>query len=145
MERLKNYLVSLADRQDIKTTNSKIEQRTRNAIRNEFTNLLAECLNDLVGSEVIQVARTKDGVGIAVDNEKVGFIPIVLKPIFKDTAEDILELAEEYQEQLKAKAEKAEQKEKAKAEKIKRQKEIAEQKRKLKELQENVAEMDDLN
>lgn len=140
MERLQNYLVSLANKQDIKTTNSKIEQRTRNAIRNEFTNLLTEVINDCVGNDLIQVARTKEGIGIAIDNEKVGFIPIVLKPIFKDTAEDILELAEEYQEQLEIKAEKEKAQAKAKAEKIKRQKEIAEQKRKLKELQESATD-----
>lgn len=140
MERLQNYLIGLANRQDIKTTNSKIEQRTRNAIRNEFTNLLTEVINDYVGNDLIQVARTKEGIGIAIDNEKVGFIPIVLKPIFKDTAEDILELAEEYQEQLEIKAEKEKAQAKAKAEKIKRQKEIAEQKRKLKELQESATD-----
>ena len=140
MERLKNYLESLANNTEIKTTNSKIEQRTRNNIRKEFTDLLTEIIAESVGSELVQVARTKDGVGIAVDNEKVGFIPIVLKPIFKDTAEDILELAEEYQEQLEIKAEKEKAQAKAKAEKIKRQKEIAEQKRKLKELQESATD-----
>jgi len=140
MERLQNYLTGLANRQDIKTTNSKIEQRTRNTIRNEFTNLLTEIINDYVGNDLIQVARTKEGIGIAIDNEKVGFIPIVLKPIFKDTAEDILELAEEYQEQLEIKAEKEKAQAKAKAEKIKRQKEIAEQRAKLKELKNIVSD-----
>ena len=140
MERLKNYLESLANNTEIKTTNSKIEQRTRNNIRKEFTDLLTEIIAESVGSEFVQVARTKDGVGIAIDNEKVGFIPIILKPIFKDTAEDILELAEEYQEQLEIKAEKEKAQAKAKAEKIKRQKEIAEQKRKLKELQESATD-----
>ena len=135
MERLKNYLESLANNTEIKTTNSKIEQRTRNNIRKEFTDLLTEIIAESVGSELVQVARTKDGVGIAIDNEKVGFIPIILKPTFKDTAEDILELAEEYQEYLEEKSEKEKAKAKAKAEKIARQKEIAEQKAKLKELQ----------
>lgn len=138
MERLKNYLVELSNNNQIKTTNSKIEQRTRNAIRNDFTNLLTEILTELVGSESVIVARTKEGIGIAIDNEKVGFIPIVLKPVFKDTAEDILELAEEYQEQLELKAEKEKAKEKAKAEKLAKQKEIAEQKKKLKELESNL-------
>ena len=135
MERLKNYLVELSNNNQIKTTNSKIEQRTRNAIRNDFTNLLTEILAELVGSDSVVVARTKEGIGIAIDNEKVGFIPIVLKPVFKDTAEDILELAEDYERELAEKRAKAEQQAKVKAEKIAKQKEIAEQKRKLKELQ----------
>ena len=140
MERLKNYLQELADNQNIKTNGSKIEQKTRNTIRNEFTDLLTQVLNECVGGLNIVVARTKEGVGVAVDNEKVGYIPIVLKPVFKDTAEDILEMAEEYQEHLEIKAEKEKAKEKAKAEKIARQKEIAEQKRKLKELQEGATD-----
>lgn len=138
MERLKNYLVELSNNNQIKTTNSKIEQRTRNAIRNDFTNLLTEILTELVGGDNVIVARTKEGIGIAIDNEKVGFIPIVLKPVFKDTAEDILELAEDYERELAEKKAKAEQQAKAKAEKLAKQKEIAEQKKKLKELESNL-------
>lgn len=143
MQRLKDYLQNLADNQEIKTNGSKIEQKTRNAIRNEFTDLLTSVLNEAFSDLDIVVARTKEGVGIAVDNEKVGYIPIVLKPVFKDTAEDILELAEEYKEHLELKAEKEKAQAKAKASKIARQKEIAEQRRKLKELQ-NESETDDL-
>lgn len=138
MERLKNYLVELSNNNEIKTTNSKIEQRTRNAIRNDFTNLLVEILAESIGCESVVVARTKEGIGIAIDNEKVGFIPIVLKPVFKDTAEDILELAEDYERELAEKKTKAEQQAKAKAEKLAKQKEIAEQKKRLKELESNL-------
>lgn len=138
MERLKNYLVELSNNNEIKTTNSKIEQRTRNAIRNDFTNLLVEILNESIACDNVVVARTKEGIGIAIDNEKVGFIPIVLKPVFKDTAEDILELAEDYERELAEKKAKAEQQAKAKAEKLAKQKEIAEQKKRLKELESNL-------
>lgn len=138
MERLKNYLVELSNNNEIKTTNSKIEQRTRNAIRNDFTNLLVEILAESISCESVVVARTKEGIGIAIDNEKVGFIPIVLKPVFKDTAEDILELAEDYERELAEKKAKAEQQAKAKAEKLAKQKEIAEQKKRLKELESNL-------
>lgn len=138
MERLKNYLVELSNNNQIKTTNSKIEQRTRNAIRNDFTNLLVEILTESISCESVIVARTKEGIGIAIDNEKVGFIPIVLKPVFKDTAEDILELAEDYERELAEKKAKAEQQAKAKAEKLAKQKEIAEQKKRLKELESNL-------
>ena len=144
MERLKNYLESLANRQDIKTTNSKIEQRTRNMIRNDFTNLLTELLIELVGTDNVIVARTKEGIGIAIDNEKVGFIPIVLKPVFKDTAEDILELAEDYERELQEKAKKEQERLQAKERKIAQQKAIAEQKAKLKALENGETQADDL-
>ena len=144
MERLKNYLESLANRQDIKTTNSKIEQRTRNMIRNDFTNLLTELLIELVSTDNVIVARTKEGIGIAIDNEKVGFIPIVLKPVFKDTAEDILELAEDYERELQEKAKKEQERLQAKERKIAQQKAIAEQKAKLKALENGEVQADDL-
>lgn len=138
MERIKQYLDTLANREDIKVTNSKIEQRTRNAIRNEFTTLLVEVFNELVATDSVIVVRTKEGLGIALDNRKVGFIPIVLKPVFKDTAEDILELADEYEQELADKKAKAEKAAREKAEKIAKQKALAEEKKKLKALEESL-------
>lgn len=138
MERIKQYLDTLANREDIKVTNSKIEQRTRNAIRNEFTTLLVEVFNELVATDSVIVVRTKEGLGIALDNRKVGFIPIVLKPVFKDTAEDILELADEYEQELADKKAKAEKAAKEKAAKIAKQKALAEEKKKLKALEESL-------
>lgn len=138
MERIKQYLDTLANREDIKVTNSKIEQRTRNAIRNEFTTLLVEVFNELVATDSVIVVRTKEGLGIALDNRKVGFIPIVLKPVFKDTAEDILELADEYEQELADKKAKAEKAAKEKAAKIAKQKALAEEKKRLKALEESL-------
>lgn len=138
MERIKQYLDTLANREDIKVTNSKIEQRTRNAIRNEFTTLLVEVFNELVATDNVIVVRTKEGLGIALDNRKVGFIPIVLKPVFKDTAEDILELADEYEQELADKKAKAEKAAREKAEKIAKQKALAEEKKRLKALEESL-------
>lgn len=138
MERIKQYLDTLANREDIKVTNSKIEQRTRNAIRNEFTTLLVEVFNELVATDSVIVVRTKEGLGIALDNRKVGFIPIVLKPVFKDTAEDILELADEYEQELADKKAKAEKAAREKAEKIAKQKALAEEKKRLKALEESL-------
>ncbi len=138
MERIKQYLDDLANREDIKVTNSKIEQRTRNAIRNEFTTLLVEVFNELVATDSVIVVRTKEGLGIALDNRKVGFIPIVLKPVFKDTAEDILELADEYEQELADKKAKAEKAAREKAEKIAKQKALAEEKKRLKALEESL-------
>lgn len=138
MERIRQYLDDLANREDIKVTNSKIEQRTRNAIRNEFTTLLVEVFNELVATDSVIVVRTKEGLGIALDNRKVGFIPIVLKPVFKDTAEDILELADEYEQELADKKAKAEKAAREKAEKIAKQKALAEEKKRLKALEESL-------
>ena len=118
MERVKEYLKSIADNNEIKTNGSKIEQRTRNAIRNEFTDILAEALHRTLGSDEIIVARTKEGIGLALDNRKIGFIPIVLKPVFKDTAEDILELADDYEQECKEKAEKQRKQAELKAKKL---------------------------
>lgn len=141
MERIKQWLNDLAERQDIKMTGSKISQTARNQLRRDFADMLAEVLATACGSDIIKVARTKDGIGIAVDNEKVGFIPIEIKPVFKDTEVDILELAEEYQEHLKEQAEK-----KAKAERDKKAKIEAQAKAKaLKEKAKAIENGDDLD
>jgi hypothetical protein len=100
--------------------------------------LLVEVFNELVATDSVIVVRTKEGLGIALDNRKVGFIPIVLKPVFKDTAEDILELADEYEQELADKKAKAEKAAREKAEKIAKQKALAEEKKRLKALEESL-------
>ena len=118
MKDVKEFLSGIAQDNEIKTNNSKIEQRTRNLLRNQFTDLMTKALQELLESDEISVVRTKEGIGIALDNRKVGFIPIVLKPVFKDTAEDLFELAEDYEQELKDKAERLAKQQKAKEKKI---------------------------
>lgn len=118
MKTVQEFLSGIAQNNEIKTNNSKIEQRTRNLLRNQFCDLLTKALQNELESDEIIVVRTKEGVGIALDNRKVGFIPIVLKPVFKDTAEDLLELAEDYEQELKDKAERAKKQAEQKAKKI---------------------------
>lgn len=141
MNRINEWLENLAERKDIKMTGSKISQTARNQLRRDFADMLAEVLATALNNDLIKVARTKDGVGLAIDNEKIGFIPIEIKPVFKDTEVDILELAEEYQEHLREQAEK-----KAKAEREKKAKIEAQAKAKaLKEKAKAIENGDDLD
>ena len=115
-------------------TGSKIAQRERNLLKREFVGVLCEHLASVVGNDLITVVETQKGIGIAIDNENIGYIPIEIVPTFKDTECDIVDLAEEYQEHKADMQEKAEKKAKLKAEKIAKQKEIRALKEKAKAL-----------
>lgn len=143
MERISQWLQELAERKDIKMTGSKISQTARNQLRRDFADMLAEVLATTLDNDLIKVARTKDGIGLAVDNEKIGFIPIEIKPVFKDTEVDILELAEEYQEHLRQQAEKKEKAERDKQAKIQAQAKAKALKAQAKAI-ENGDDLDDL-
>lgn len=125
MENVKSFLLNSVANADLKTTNGsklKIEQRTRNALKKDFTDILVQSLKTALESDLITVVRTEKGIGISIDNEKIGYIPIEINAMFKDLEIDIMDMGEEYQEKLKSKAEKAEKAKIEKAKKIERSK-----------------------
>lgn len=115
-----------------KMNGSKINQKDRNALKRELVGVFTQFLQESLESDLITVVETQKGVGIAIDNENIGFIPIEIVPTFKDTDCDIIDLAEEYQEHKKDMQEKAEKKAKQKAEKIAKSKAEREAKAKAK-------------
>lgn len=138
MENVKQFLIDEVANAKLKVVEQgkpKIEQRTRNALKKQLMDIMVTSLENTIGCDVLTIVRTEKGVGIAVDNESVGIIPIELTLMFKDLDNDILDMNEEYQEKLRIKAEKAEQAKKAKASKIARQKELTLAKQRLKDLQ----------
>ena len=56
--------------------------------------------------QTILVERIKGAVGIGVNNEAIGLIPIQLAISLKNLDEDILDLGEEYEQSVKDKQEK---------------------------------------
>lgn len=134
MENLKNWCEGVANRK-FTMTGTKISQRERNALKREFVGVFVSHLQNALNSDLITVVETQKGIGIAIDNENIGFIPIEIVPTFKDTECDIVDLAEEYVEHKAQAEEKAKAKEKAKAEKIARDK--AEREKKATQQKEN--------
>lgn len=105
MKNLKNFLVDKVANAKLKVSNGKLDQATRNTLKNEATDLLHKALIQLLEGEEIIIERVQGAVGIGVNNE-IGLIPIELSLVFKNLDEDIIEKGEEYQMNLKIKAEK---------------------------------------
>lgn len=118
MERLKQFFDKVANDNDLKVSNNKLTQTVRNKLKDEFTEtLLTILIEQFADDDNVLIERIKGAVGIGINNEKVGLIPIELKATFKNLDEDILDLADEYKLILQQRAER-----KAKAEKTKQNK-----------------------
>ena len=117
MNKLTEFLEKVANTK-YTMNGSKISQRERNALKRDFVGVFVEYLQENISNDLITVVETQKGVGIAIDNEHIGFIPIEIVPTFKDTDCDIVDLASEYVEHKAEMEEKAKAKAKAKADKI---------------------------
>lgn len=120
MKTIKEFLIEKVANVDLKCTNGKITQVVRNNLKNEMTNILFDHFKKELECEEIIVERIKGAIGIGINNDKLGLIPIEISGIFKNLDEDIIEKGIEYQDELKAKAVKEKEKQ-AKAEKRKPQ------------------------
>lgn len=143
MSELNKKLESLANNSELKATSKSINQTQRNLLVSELTRAL---LIDLVGNAPKEdnVYSLNDFVNVglvdnktiefAIDNEKVGIIPMrisVSLPNF-DTDVDLFSRVEDFNEQLRIKAETEKQKLEEKQKKIKADIERREKQAKLK-------------
>lgn len=117
MNKLTEFLEKVANTK-YTMNGSKISQRERNALKRDFVGVFVEYLQENISNDLITVVETQKGIGIAVDNEHIGFIPIEIVPTFKDTDCDIVDLASEYVDHKAEMEQKAQAKAKAKADKI---------------------------
>lgn len=117
MNKLTEFLEKVANTK-YTMNGSKISQRERNALKRDFVGVFVEYLQENISNDLITVVETQKGIGIAVDNEHIGFIPIEIVPTFKDTDCDIVDLASEYVDHKAEMEQKAQAKTKAKADKI---------------------------
>lgn len=143
MSELNKKLENLANNGELKATSKSINQTQRNLLVSELTKAL---LIDLVGNAPKEdnVYSLNDFVNVglvdnktiefAIDNEKVGIIPMrisVSLPNF-DTDVDLFSRVEDFNEQLRIKAENEKQKLEEKQKKIKADIERREKQAKLK-------------
>ena len=143
MSELNKKLENLANNGELKATSKSINQTQRNLLVSELTRAL---LADLVGNAPKEdnVYNLNDFVNVglidnktiefAIDNEKVGIIPMrisVSLPNF-DTDVDLFSRVEDFNEQLRVKAETEKQKLEEKQKKIKADIERREKQAKLK-------------
>ena len=143
MSELNKKLESLANNGELKATSKSINQTQRNLLVSELTRAL---LADLVGNAPKEdnVYSLNDFVNVglidnktiefAIDNEKVGIIPMRISVSFPnfDTDVDLFSRVEDFNEQLRIKAENEKQKLEEKQKKIKADIERREKQAKLK-------------
>lgn len=125
-----NKLNEIANNQEIKASAKSINQAQRNALATELTNALLQALTQNCESED-NVYTLSDFVScgmidnktieFAIDNEKVGIIPIRISIAFPnfDNDLDLYSRVSDYQMTLEEKALKEQEKERLKQEKIK--------------------------
>ena len=143
MSELNKKLESLANNGELKATSKSINQTQRSLLVSELTRAL---LTDLVGNAPKEdnVYSLNDFVNVglvdnktiefAIDNEKVGIIPMRISVSFPnfDTDVDLFSRVEDFNEQLRIKAETEKQKLEEKQKKIKADIERREKQAKLK-------------
>lgn len=119
MTNLKNLLLNICER-EIPTTEKGLQQTARNNLKTEIMQTFTQALKNELQADYIEVMQTKDGIGIRLDNENVGFINMVVDLSIKNFDYDLDFEHESYEDKLQEQAEKRAEKERLKAEKIKR-------------------------
>ena len=130
MTKLQSILKEVAV-SEVAVSNNKVEQKAARVLKERITQALFEALSSIADDE-IKVVRTKGGVGIAIDNESAGFIPVEVSAVIKNLDFDVMDDAEAYQDYLAETKAKAEAKAKAKAAKVAKDKAEREAKAKAK-------------
>ena len=116
MSELRKKLEELANNGDLKATNKSINQTQRNLLVSEITKaLLIDIVDNAPKEDNIYMLNEFISLGLidnktiefAVDNEKIGIIPIRINVSFPnfDTDVDLFSRVEEYDKQLQLKEE----------------------------------------
>lgn len=130
MSELRKKLEELANNGDLKATSKSINQTQRNLLVSEITKaLLIDIVDNAPKEDNIYILNEFISLGLvdnktiefAIDNEKIGIIPIRINVSFPnfDTDVDLFSRVEEYNEQLQLKEEIKRQKSEEKQKKIK--------------------------
>lgn len=121
MNQLIETINGMAADQTLTANNNKITQNLRNPYKLKFIDALEAVLREgLADVEAVEVYRTKDGVVLMVDNDRVGMIPITISPMIKDLDYDPVFEEEAYLADQKAKAAKKAEADALKAERLRK-------------------------
>ena len=121
MNQLIETINGMAADQTLTANNNKITQNLRNPYKLKFIDALEAVLREgLADVAAVEVYRTKDGVVLMVDNDRVGMIPITISPMIKDLDYDPVFEEEAYLADQKAKAAKKAEADALKAERLRK-------------------------
>ena len=131
---MKKLLEKIANDNSLIGVNGKLKQTQGRAIKAELNRAMTELLSKELASDLVNVLSVSNGVGVSIDNEKVGMISFEVVIVVKDLEYDLEQEHEDFVNELQAKAQAKAEAEKAKAEKIARDKKKREEKALEKEL-----------
>jgi hypothetical protein len=125
---MKKLLEKIANDNTLISVNGKLKQTQGRAIKAELNRAMTELLTKELASDLVNVLSVSNGVGVSIDNEKVGMISFEVVIVVKDLEYDLEQEHEDFENELRAKAQAKAEAEKAKAEKIARDKKKREEK-----------------
>ena len=125
---MKKLLEKIANDNSLISVNGKLKQTQGRAIKAELNRAMTELLSKELASDLVNVLSVSNGVGVSIDNEKVGMISFEVVIVVKDLEYDLEQEHEDFENELQAKAKAKAEAEKAKAEKIARDKKKREEK-----------------
>lgn len=125
---MKKLLEKIANDNSLISVNGKLKQTQGRAIKAELNRAMTELLSKELASDLVNVLSVSNGVGVSIDNEKVGMISFEVVIVVKDLEYDLEQEHEDFENELQAKAQAKAEAEKAKAEKIARDKKKREEK-----------------
>lgn len=125
---MKKLLEKIANDNTLISVNGKLKQTQGRAIKAELNRAMTELLSKELASDLVNVLSVSNGVGVSIDNEKVGMISFEVVIVVKDLEYDLEQEHEDFENELQAKAQAKAEAEKAKAEKIARDKKKREEK-----------------
>lgn len=125
---MKKLLEKIANDNTLISVNGKLKQTQGRAIKAELNRAMTELLSKELASDLVNVLSVSNGVGVSIDNEKVGMISFEVVIVVKDLEYDLEQEHEDFVNELQAKAKAKAEAEKAKAEKIARDKKKREEK-----------------
>lgn len=131
---MKNLLNEIANDNKVEQSNNKLKQTYGRALKAKLNNALVELLTSELSSELVEVASVSNGVGVAIDNEKVGYINFEVCIVVKDLDYDLQQEHNDYITELEHKEQVKREQAELKALKIKADNAKREQKRLEKEL-----------
>ena len=131
---MKKLLEKIANDNSFTSVNGKLKQTQGRAMKAELNQAMTELLSKELTNDLVNVLSVSNGVGVSIDNEKVGMISFEVCIVVKDLEYDLEQEHEDFENELQTKAQEKAEAEKAKAEKIARDKKKREEKALEKEL-----------
>lgn len=114
---MKDLLLEIASDIKVEQSNGKLKQTYGRALKQKLNECMLGVMQEFE-SELVEVGIVKNGVGVAIDNEKVGYISFEVCVVIKDLNYDLADEIEQYQTELDNKAQAKAETERLKALKI---------------------------